>query len=234
MKHNYFAGIALAVSLFAGSAQATDILAQPTNWSGPYVGANIGYSWGPWRSTGVLVGPAGTASPNVNGILGGLQAGYNWQKDSWFWGIEGDIQITGEKDTIGWTALGQVGAVPVGNTVRNEWRFPWFGTLRARAGLANDDWLAYITGGLAFGHAEYKFTNLTTGAVLKDDATRAGWTLGAGAERALDPDWSAKLEYLYVDLGRETFLAGTATPVRTNIRDHILRIGVNRRFSTGY
>lgn len=239
MRFFKIAGLALAAGLIANSGQAADLPIEPIqpvavpSWTGPYFGANVGYSWGPWKSTGALVGSAGSASPKVDGILGGLQAGYNWQTDSWFWGIEADIQITGEKDTAGWITPGVPGQV-AGSALQNKWEFPWFGTLRARAGLATPDYLFYATGGLAFGKAKYTFTNLTTGASLSDNTTKAGWTIGLGAERALGERWSAKLEYLYVDLGKETFLAGTATPVNTKLRDHVLRLGVNYRFDSLY
>ena len=233
------AGLALAAGLAATSLQAADLFVEPVqpvapaqNWTGPYIGANIGYSWGPWDSTGTFAGPAAVASPDVNGVLGGLQAGYNWQNNNWFWGIEGDIQITGEDDSTGWTS-GVIGAA-AGNTLRNEWEFPWFGTLRARTGYVTPHYLLYVTGGLAFGKAEFSWRNLTTGVSMSDDTTKAGWTVGLGAERALDENWSAKLEYLYVDLGDETFLAGTAGPVNTDLRDHILPLGINDRFDSLY
>jgi outer membrane immunogenic protein len=243
MKFVRIAGLALAAGLAATSVQAADLFVEPIqpiapapSWTGPYIGANIGYSWGPWDATGTLVSPTGAASPSVNGVLGGLQAGYNWQTNNWFWGIEADIQITGEDDTTGWTTPAIIfGALAVpGNVLRSEWEFPWFGTLRARTGFASPDYLLYVTGGLAFGKAEYTFTNLTTGASLSDDTTKAGWTIGLGAERAIGDRWSAKLEYLYVDLGDETFLAGTANPVKTELRDHIVRLGVNYRFDSLY
>jgi len=57
-----------------------------------------------------------------------------------------------------------------------------------------------------------------------------GWTLGAGLEKKFTPNWSAKLEYLYVDLGTKTFFSGTGNDVDVRFRDHILRAGINYQF----
>ena len=94
----------------------------PYNWTGFYVGANAGYTWGPWdaSSSQVIFDPSTTHSPKVNGWLAGLQGGYNWQSGAWVYGLEGDIQITGAKDSDAWSAPG---APPV--IINNPaYRFP--------------------------------------------------------------------------------------------------------------
>ncbi len=113
-----------------------------------------------------------------SGFVGGVQAGYNWQSGPWVFGVEGDIQATGANDTFA------------------PWKFsnPWFGTVRGRVGYAFNNILFYGTGGLAFGELRGE----TFG--LSETHTKAGWTVGVGAEFGLTQNWSAKIEYLYVDL----------------------------------
>lgn len=177
---------------------------------------------GPWgaSSNQIIFDPSTTHNPKVDGWLAGLQAGFNWQSGAWVYGIGDDIQITGAK----------------------EWKFPWFGTLRGRLGfLPTDRWLLYVTGGLAVGEAKYNMTFSQPGAVrlfnpysLSDDVTRAGWTVGGGVETALDNNWSAKLEYLYVDLGTRSIDAfdvdGAPFHVEYKIRSNIVRVGLNYKF----
>jgi outer membrane immunogenic protein len=232
-----FAGAAVAVLALASPASATDLpqMAAPTaraparavgyNWNGSYIGANIGYSWGKWDSTGTVQN--GADSPSVNGVLGGIQIGYNWLNNNrWLFGLEADIQITGESKSNDWTTTPAVGAfLAPGVAVNNTWKFPWFGTARARIGYAPDNWLLYGTGGFAFGQTK---STLTTPAIsLSESVTKLGWTLGGGAEYALSAKWTAKIEYLYINLGSRTFFGSSTTPVSSNLRDNVIRLGVN-------
>jgi len=275
-----------AISLATASAVAADLppagmplytkapIYDPVyNWTGFYVGGNVGYSWGNWDSTnpsGIanFPGPAGTASPHVNGWLGGLQAGYNMQRGTFVFGLEGDIQITGEQASDDGTSTSvaipvavtgnafNAGCRPVGAFagctagVTNSWNFPWFSTFRGRVGwTADPSLLLYVTGGLAVGAAEYANSTLINVAVtsnssggmslplaglssaLSDRVTRAGIAVGGGIEKAFDRNLSAKAEYLYLDLGTNTFLPGTGFDTSVRLRDHIVRIGVNYKFA---
>jgi outer membrane immunogenic protein len=129
----------------------------------------------------------------------------------------------------------------------------WFATFRARGGLLVDpQTLLYATGGLAVG--EFKYSSQTslsavvfgpglggvvpTGTVLalagpaaSTTDTRVGWTVGAGVERKFSPNWSGKLEYLYMDFGSKTFFAGTFNQADVSFHDHIFRAGINYEFS---
>jgi len=110
--------------------------------------------------------------------------------------------------------------------------------------------LLYVTGGLAVG--EFKVSSNTTttlqrflgttsttpsgapvtvGTSLSQSTTRAGWTLGAGLEKKFTPNWSAKLEYLYLDFGENTFFSSTGSDLNVKLRDHIVRAGLNYRFN---
>lgn len=274
MKRILIASAAIA-SLFATNALAADMAARPYtkapvivdpgyNWTGFYIGLNGGYSWGRSDSTVAAIPllPALTnVRHNVDGWLGGAQAGYNWQVDRrWLFGLEADIQGTGERGSAT-TLLGSI-RIPVGDNaialsasnVRST-ELPWFATFRGRTGaLVDPSLLLYVTGGLAVG--EVKFSTQTTataqlfgpgvnsttpigaavtlaGPVLSGSSTRVGWTVGAGLEKKFTPNWSAKAEYLYMDLGSQTYFGGTADEVRVKFHDHIARVGINYQFTTG-
>jgi outer membrane immunogenic protein len=189
--------------------------------------------------------------------LGGVQAGYNWQIDRFVWGIEGDIQITGERGgvTICPAVPGACGTGFVFGTA--NYSLPWFGTLRGRAGVAWDRVLFYATGGLAVGEIKADYTDGFVGlpslapfAIGSRSSTRIGWVAGGGIECAIDNNWSIKAEYLHVDLGsvNQSVTATTSvslgtffgSPIiltqtlngafRTHLTDDIVRVGVNYKF----
>ena len=202
--------LALIAAVWTMSAQAADFPRYnapmtmnrnqwygPDSWAGPYLGGNLGYAWGSVDNN----------PTRPSGLEGGVQAGYNWQTGPWVFGVEGDIQATGADDTFA------------------PWKFsnPWFGTLRGRAGYAFNsiNILLYGTGGLAFGDLRGE----TFG--LSESHTRAGWAAGLGAEYGFAPHWSAKLEYLYVDLANSPF---SITGVSNGYRFGTVRFGVNYHF----
>jgi outer membrane immunogenic protein len=152
------------------------------NWTGGYIGINGGYVWG--QSDWGLLG--GDAKPNGGTI--GLTLGYNWQGlgSPWVFGIEGDINwadINGAFLNV---------ACPLGCSIKSD----WFGTVRGRIGYAFDRVMPYVTGGFAYGNVKANINGIGT-----TSDTNFGWTLGAGLEGAIAPNWTAKIEYLYMDLG---------------------------------
>jgi outer membrane immunogenic protein len=187
----------------------------PFSWSGFYVGINGGYGWGTSDWSSALT----TDSVKPKGGLVGGTLGYNLQTGNWVWGIEGDIDWADIKGSNIGTGVCTTNA---GCETRNR----WLGTIRGRVGYAFDRWLPYFTGGGAFGDVKMQQSNgnATT-------ATPFGWTLGAGVEWAFMGAWSAKLEYLYVDLGNSTCgaaVCGIATTV--NDKTNLVRAGINYRF----
>ena len=206
MRKSLF-GAALATVVISGHAQAADIgYGQPqyapppplvlNRWMGPYFGANVGYQWGSIDNN--------PAEPS--GVLGGLQAGYNWQTGNFVFGAEGDINISNADDTFA------------------PWKFsnPWFGTLRARAGFSGwNNVLFYATGGVAFGGLEAQKNGLT------ESRSHIGWTLGAGAEFAINQNWSVKAEYLYLSFAERAY---TVTGADHGFDNNLVRFGVNYRF----
>jgi outer membrane immunogenic protein len=248
------------------------------NWTGFYLGGNLGYSWGRSSDTSSFTNGAGTllstsiGSSNLDGIVGGGQAGYNWQMQSWVWGLEGDIQGTGERGsrdiscatgvctpstitTTTRTVPGFFAAAPPTITTTTitpglaipatlTQKIDWFGTVRARGGvLVTPRILFYATGGLAYGQVNSSET--ISGSAFSASDTRVGYTVGGGIEGAIGGNWTAKLEYLFVDLGRTSGSFATTIPASgggavtsgalasnysSHVTDNVLRFGVNYNF----
>jgi outer membrane immunogenic protein len=207
------AAVGLAALAVAGPSSAADLgpapykapapvwVAPVFSWTGFYAGVNGGYEWG---TTNFGIGDFGS-----DGWLFGGTLGYNWQTGNWVWGLEGDIDYSSAKASIACCEL----------------KSQWLGTIRGRVGYAWDRFMPYITGGGAAGDVKMS----TAGGSESD--TKFGWTLGGGVEWAFAGPWSAKLEYLYVDLGDASCSAAvcgasTDVPYHTNL----VRGGVNYRF----
>lgn len=226
MKRLFLSGAALAA--LVGSASAADIprrveqvraappvayVAPAYNWTGLYVGINGGGGWG----TSSFSGPPRTGDFDTSGGLAGGTLGYNWQTNQVVFGVETDLD---------WSNID--GSVRCGAGVRCNVTNNWLGTARGRIGYAADRFMPYLTGGLAYGDVEAKATGFRG-----RSETRAGWTLGGGVEFALPARWTAKLEYLYVDLGDFNCGRACGSPVgpdRVEFRSHIVRAGLNYRF----
>jgi outer membrane immunogenic protein len=183
------------------------------NWTGFYAGVNGGYGWGTsdWGSPAVSLKP--------KGWLAGGTVGYNWQSGAIVYGLEGDFDWADVSDS---TACGAF-ACQTKNT--------WLATARGRLGYAFDRWLPYLTGGAAFGNVKASSTNP---AAIGASDTLTGWTVGGGLEYAFLGNWTAKIEYLYVDLG--SFNCGTGCSpglVTDNVsfKENVIRAGLNYRFS---
>jgi outer membrane immunogenic protein len=224
-------GIAVAALLSAPiAAQAADLPAPSykapayvapapsSSWTGFYVGLNAGYGWGnsSWNNTTTA---ATTGDFKTSGALVGGTFGYNYQTGTWVWGLEGDIDVSSIKGTE--TTFCGVPGCETKNT--------WLGTARGRLGYAGwNSWLPFFTGGAAFGDIK-----MTTPVSTSQSTTNIGWTLGGGVEYAFMGPWSAKLEYLYVDLGKGKCDIGTCgggSSFESPFRANIVRLGLNYRF----
>lgn len=217
---------AVAALVVAQSATAADLSVAPLykapppamapayNWSGFYLGINGGGGWGHsnWDTSSDRIGLSG-------GLVGGT-AGYNWQLGNAVLGIEGDIDWANLKGTNSSTLC------PAGCSTSDT----WLSTVRGRAGYAFGGVLPYLTGGLALGDIR-----AATPGFAGASNTSAGWTAGGGIEVGLTGNWSAKAEYLYVDLGR--FNCGVSCnglPTdNVSMHDNVVRAGVNYRFGGG-
>ncbi len=200
-------------------------------WSGLYAGINYGSGAGRASQSDVFFD---RGSYDVGGAIAGGTVGYNWQRNTIVYGLEGDLDYSWIKGAnSGFTSppCGAFSSLGDCNT-----RLRWLGTARARIGLTWDRLLPYVTGGLAVGSLESAEGDLTSPFTGSGSKTRAGWTAGAGIEARIDHRWSAKLEYLYVDLGKgqvftEPTVGGGTVAESVGFRTHILRSGVNYRFN---
>jgi outer membrane immunogenic protein len=243
MSKVFLAGLAVA-ALAAGAmpAAAADLSTWPIykaptitpsyyNWSGFYVGGHIGGGWADkdWTQTfpGGLAG--NSASFRADGLIGGGQIGYNWQSGNWVFGLEADASWSGQSGSgvqnplTAWTSTTDIN---------------WFGTVTGRVGYAWDRVLVYGKGGVAWANEDH---SQTFGGVLvsSTSSTPTGWTIGLGLEYAFGNNWSAKVEYNYLDLGNKNINFVNATPVQpSNSFDidqkmHVVKFGVNYRFDWG-
>jgi len=223
MKRFVFASFGVLSMIAAmGSAHAADMSrrqAMPTkapaylayNWTGAYIGINAGGGWG--RSS--FDGVPSTGTFNVRGGVVGGTLGYNWQSGAAVLGLETDLDWSGLR-----------GSAPCG-ALSCETRNNWIGTARGRIGYAFDRFMPYLTGGLAYGNIKAS----TTGFAGASDAN-VGWTIGTGVEFAVAGPVTAKIEYLYADLGR--FDCGTSCtgtpPQDVRLNTNLVRAGLNVRF----
>jgi outer membrane immunogenic protein len=222
MHRALIAGVStIALLASFGAARAADLppriqeparapaMAPLYNWTGLYIGVNGGGAWGrsSWDSTDAF---------NLSGGLVGGTIGYNYQIGQLVWGVEGDVDWTNIKGTTNtFCALGC------------ETSNSWLGTARGRLGYAADRFMPYVTGGAAFGNIR-----ASTPGFAGTSTTKLGWTVGGGVEFALGGNWTAKAEYLYVDLGSVDcgLACGAFTPDNVSFHTNIVRAGLNYRF----
>jgi outer membrane immunogenic protein len=181
------------------------------NWTGFYLGLNAGGGFGRSRWDGIP-----TNSFNTSGALVGGTAGYNWQYGQAVLGLEGDADWSGISGTTNVNC-------PLGCKTSNN----WLSTIRGRLGYAGDRWMPYVTGGAAFGDIKASIPGFSS-----IDTTKAGWTVGAGLEFAIAGPWTAKVEYLYVDLGNANcgIACSGISPDNVSLKENIVRGGINYRF----
>jgi outer membrane immunogenic protein len=210
-------------------AMAADLAARPStydpyrpyDWSGFYTGLNAGFGFGQEETT-LLAPPVSLfSSRTYDGFLGGAQLGYNFHSGYWMAGIEADIQIA----SIG----GSYAPMVPGGAVSRTNTLDAFGTLRGRIGFAFDRFLVYGTGGIAAGRNTFQ---IIQGASATESAIHTGWVAGAGVEYGIGEHWSAKLEYLRLDLEEKTYFKGApnGTTYHPSMNVDVVRAGVNYRF----
>ena len=200
------------------------------NWTGWYVGGNVGYGWGINSGPGVsVVDPAGPGfvgfssyfaaggnriqNLNPRGIIGGGEIGYNWSwSPSWVVGLVADFQGSGI--TAAATNMPTAPSFGVAATTAqsNADQIDWFGTVRAKFGFAENNWLLYATSGLAYGRVATSGSFICVSAACAglnfagaNSATNVGGAVGAGLDYGLTSNWIVGVEYLYIDLGKQSY-----------------------------
>lgn len=215
--------------LLTTAAQAADLgwnsgaspVYSPTpasGWSGFYAGVNAGYAWGT-----LIRQPAGGGAQTQNNTSGGqigAQAGYNMDMGGFVVGGEADLQ---------WSSIAHTEDLPGIGSFKAGIDF--YGTIRGRAGMSFGQVMPFVTAGVAAGRGTASVTN-GVGVTTSQSATHMGWTVGAGLEAQATENISIKAEYLYVDLGTQTYagpLAGLGGIDATQ-RFSVVRAGLNYKF----
>jgi outer membrane immunogenic protein len=236
------------------------------SWTGFYIGAHLGGAWGTTESTLNSVSVncrerevtydaqvlflngksscrdhtfSGFSIPisqtQTNGFLGGVQGGYNWQLAPW--------AVIGVEAQFSWTDL--KGTSPCVLVLACSTEHDWITTLAGRFGVTYDRLLLYVKGGIAWSKATYS-ASLNLGPISATTSvsdTRTGAMFGAGVEYAFWGNWSAKIEYNYIDFRDEDY----NFPVSLNVgpvasldfgatiheRIHLVKAGLNYRFDWG-
>ena len=222
------------------------------DWSGFYVGANVGLSVARNQTSAFEFFPGSPIDINeqVNlspvGAVGGGQIGYNLQTGTnLLLGVEADFQASGAQDST--TCIFHCN--PRSSAATSETltqKLPWFGTVRGRVGWTDGPVLFYGTGGWAYGKitTDMNVSDKDVPAIPPTIASgsfsqvKSGWTAGAGVEAQLFGNWTGKLEYLYMDLGTVTGaatgvggdFAGQVSGFSSRIQDHVVRVGLNYKF----
>jgi outer membrane immunogenic protein len=213
------------------------MMAPAYDWSGFYIGGHVGGVWDHRTvttnniATGVAV-PLGTGSHTLSSVTGGAQGGFNFVlAPGWIAGFEADVSGAGLDATtpITTTRFGT-------NLHHNE--LDLYGTVRGRVGYAINNVLLYGTGGFAWADEKITRTQVTGAfanavAPVSESATQTGigWAAGAGVEWGFAPNWSARAEYLHLDLGTQSFtfpLAMQRNDARVNL--DVVRAGLNYKF----
>jgi outer membrane immunogenic protein len=238
-------GIVLATLTLAGSSNAADLpqlayKAPPPatmfNWTGFYIGVHAGAGWGLMEDTFTTATLRSINQHSMVGFLGGAQVGVNYQVGSWVLGAEAQFS---------WSDLDGTNTCEPGAPVallNCHTKADWLGTAAARLGFAFDRTMVFVKGGGAWVHDKYDMTSFTTPFTnIHVDDTRYGWMFGTGVEHALLGNWSAKVEYDYLDFGTHTpsfpglaaIVIGLneAVPIRQRI--HLVKVGLNYRFGAG-
>jgi outer membrane immunogenic protein len=279
-----FSAPAMAADMAAKSPEMKAPVAAPPSWTGFYIGGEVGGAWARRDASFIPNDPAvaeilngtfaagGQPLPpnsfNMSGVTGGIEIGYNWQVDrSLLVGLEADFSGSGLKGSGSSTSV--VEAPPTfAQTVTEQQKIDWYGTLRGRIGLLpTPDVLLFTTGGFAYGDVKTSVNHVAVGPFAggnfaagnggsafqcvspttcfagASSSTRTGWTAGGGLEWLILRNWSAKVEYQYVNLGGGENIVLTATRIgfagnalstfNANItRDdfHVVRAGVNYHF----
>jgi outer membrane immunogenic protein len=219
-------GLALAVAI-AGPAMAADLpAAMPAkalpayvpayNWTGAYIGGNVGGAWGqfdfsPTATDNVLGTTSGAfnSSFSNSSVIGGIQSGYNWEVGNLLLGIEQDLQFTGLKQSF--TLAAPAGSFATGDSFSSKIDF--LSSTRGKIGWVWDRFMLYAAGGLATGVMDTTATYVPQ-AISFTDAHKfhTGYTVGGGAEYAVTNNVSFGVEYRYLNLGKQTYNLGAFTP----------------------
>ncbi|MFA5902060.1 MAG: outer membrane beta-barrel protein [Hyphomicrobium sp.] len=240
---NVVAGSFLIVASVAGAEEA-----RPFDWTGFYVGGNLGYSatdakfgvnpTGGWNTVPgeiPLVRGATGSTLSSDGVIVGVQAGFNQQLGIWVMGLEADVSgTTNESSRTGSPIIG-TGITSFSQSAE----LAWMATVRGRLGVAVDNALIYGTAGAAMGdwYIDMRMAGGPDAATFNRSTVETGWVIGAGFEYAFTEHLSLKAEYLYADFGsvegNSSFVPTSPDFVnahKVDLTNQVGRAGINYRF----
>lgn len=207
-------------------------------WRGLYGGVHLGGTWG--STNAYDSGGSNTLddywSAAPSGVVAGGQLGYNWVTGPVLYGVEGDIGY------LGLAGSATTAYVPFGYDSSTQTDLDFYMTLRGRLGIVANSWLFYATGGYIGADTTVSIVEgcdsfLCGGPFVvggSKSGFRSGWTLGGGLEGELSDRWTAKIEYLYYDLGSTnitTTAGGTSSRWTLDTDGSLVRAGLNYRFT---
>lgn len=233
-----------ALALGSGSAVAADLIpeykAPPVpiyNWSGFYIGADVGSVWG---SNNWYDRFDGTFSTSfwTNGVLAGVHGGWNYQTGPLVFGVEGNLDYTNARGSS--AVINAIGPAGVAGTANLSSETNWVATVVGRAGVTSGSVLYYLVGGWALQGSEHTASALFPGPAIFGGGslaqtisdTGSGYVLGFGGEFAVWQNFSAKLEYNYMDFGEKSlsFPGIDNSPVRLDHQMHVVKLGISYLF----
>jgi outer membrane immunogenic protein len=209
-------------------------------WRGLYGGVHLGGAWA--SSTASDSGGVNTLtdywSAAPSGVVAGAQLGYNWRNGPVLYGVEGDLGYLGLAGSATTTY------VPLGYDTSTQTDTDFYLTLRGRLGVIYNQWMFYATGGYIGADTTVSIIEACDGVFCgpftvdgSNSSFRSGWTLGGGIEGDLGGPWTAKVEYLYYDLGSTnvtTSVGGLTNTWNVDTDGSLVRAGLNYRFSSPY
>ena len=230
------AATALLALTPASSVVAADLGVAPiyrppapvANWTGSYIGISGGGAWGSSVVHNDLAGIDQTPRFDLRGGIIGYTSGFNLQSGSVLYGYEGDTSITSKR--------GSAFDFPPNGAFNNQVKEPWLSTYRGRLGYVQNNWLFYATAGAALAGVDASSSGPV--GTISERHWHWGWTVGGGVELRLTPDWTTKVEYLYVGLQDKSYFNPAPSPLflsnqRVSLDEHIVRVGVNYKLPWG-
>jgi outer membrane autotransporter protein len=225
----YAAAVALALLLIV-PAGAADLSGAPTRylpppiWTGFHIGGQVGFAFFGEDVASGFFGTPVRFSTNPSGVIGGLEAGYDYQfSPNWLVGAEAELWWSLASGNFNFTTTTPAGGIASGIFNSNQ---NWYGTFTSRVGYLIDDWVLYAKGGAAWMNADYNLAFSGPFAGGSINTARSGYAVGLGAEWMFGPGWSTKLEYDYLGFGNNTYALGS---VGTTVNSHVqlIKVGVN-------
>lgn len=222
MKKSLLSGVAAAAIVIGTQSTANAVPAY--NWTGCYIGGNIGGGWAheEFGPNANVAYPGGTAK--LSSFVGGGQIGCDYQNGMW---------VVGAQGLFDWSSMSGDSPFFLGKNFST--RIPWFATATGRVGyVVQPAMLIFIKGGAAFTRDRYAFFH--AGFHPPEEVTRSGWTIGGGFEWMLAPNWSLTIEYGYMGFGSVNLQfsgIGANSPETINQHAQVVLVGLNYRFNTG-